>query len=38
MESHHQSTYIIAASIFSPLIDFSEMVPIAKDLGRGFLD
>jgi hypothetical protein len=38
MESHHESSYIIAASIFFPMIDFSEMVPIAKGLGRRFLD
>jgi hypothetical protein len=38
MESHHESTDMITAWIFCPLIDFSEMVPIAKDLGKGFLD
>jgi hypothetical protein len=38
MESHHDPTDIITAWIFSPLIDFSEMVPIAKDFGWEFLD
>jgi hypothetical protein len=38
MESHHESIDIITDWIFSPLIDFSEMVPMAKDLGWGFLD